>query len=230
MSASTFDETIKERKTDAIVQVIADAAPVANILVVGCGSGREAGILARFFGAASVGIDIVEEFEFDHVGSAPAVLRIMDARELDFPDASFDLVFSFHALEHIPQPERALAEMARVLRPGGTFLVGTPNKSRLLGYIGSARTLAEKIRWNLNDIGMRLRGRWSNEAGAHAGFTHAELLGMCKKAFGDARDASHDYYRLLYEGRRGAIDMLANTGFSRVVFPCVYIRGTKRAA
>src|SRR5438270_6364375 len=45
--------------------------------------------------------------------------RQMDAEALDLPDASFDVVMSAFALGHIPRPERAVAEMFRVLRPGG---------------------------------------------------------------------------------------------------------------
>jgi ubiquinone/menaquinone biosynthesis C-methylase UbiE len=53
-------------------------------------------------------------------------LRVMDAERLDFPDASFDKIYSFHAIEHIPRLDRAFAEMARVLRPGGRILLVYP--------------------------------------------------------------------------------------------------------
>jgi SAM-dependent methyltransferase len=45
--------------------------------------------------------------------------RVGDVDALPFPDGSFDLVTSRRALHHFPDPARALAEMARVLRPGG---------------------------------------------------------------------------------------------------------------
>ena len=69
--------------------------------MVGCGTGEEAGILARSYGAETTGIDLVTQFTLDHAQAAPAKLIEMDAREMRFEDASFDFVYYFHALEHI---------------------------------------------------------------------------------------------------------------------------------
>jgi demethylmenaquinone methyltransferase/2-methoxy-6-polyprenyl-1,4-benzoquinol methylase len=52
-----------------------------------------------------------------------ADLRRADARQLPFPDASFDLVVSAHMLEHLDEPEAALREMLRVLRTGAPVVV-----------------------------------------------------------------------------------------------------------
>lgn len=57
------------------------------------------------------------------IGSAEAMPQI--------PDAAYDTVFSFEVLEHLPHPQRAMAEMARVLRPGGVLLLTVPHLSRL---------------------------------------------------------------------------------------------------
>jgi SAM-dependent methyltransferase len=46
--------------------------------------------------------------------------------QLTFDDASFDLVFSSHVMEHIPDARRAFAEVFRVLRPGGTYVFSVP--------------------------------------------------------------------------------------------------------
>src|SRR6266545_4497544 len=54
---------------------------------------------------------------------ARVVLREGDAGSLPWPDGAFDLVTSLEALEFFPRPRRALAEMARVLEPGGTLVV-----------------------------------------------------------------------------------------------------------
>jgi len=69
--------------------------------------------------------------------------------------------------------------MRRVLKPGGVYLIGTPNKSRAIGYVGSASPVRERLRWNVADWRARAAGRWSNAADAHAGFTSRELLEMC---------------------------------------------------
>jgi phosphatidylethanolamine/phosphatidyl-N-methylethanolamine N-methyltransferase len=50
-------------------------------------------------------------------------LRQMDARHLDFPDASFDTVVAMHLISVVPDPEQVMAEMARVCRPGGQILL-----------------------------------------------------------------------------------------------------------
>jgi SAM-dependent methyltransferase len=211
-----------EQKTAALVRIIAGA--YSKILVVGCGTGAEAGILCRAFHAETIGIDLGGQFAFDHAGAAPATLMQMDATQLAFEDASFDLVFSFHALEHIHPHKAALKEMARVLRSGGTYLIGTPNKSRILGYIGSAASLRNKIAWNVADLKRRLQGTWSNDSGAHAGFTESELLSLCSEAFGNgARCISDEYYSELYR-----TTLLRQLPFARrAIYPCTYVTGTK---
>jgi SAM-dependent methyltransferase len=62
------------------------------------------------------------------------VVRRMDARGLDFPDASFDVAYSLSSIEHFGSPEeigRSAAEMARVLKPGGLAVVVTECLVRL---------------------------------------------------------------------------------------------------
>ena len=55
----------------------------------------------------------------DHVAS----LREMDARALDFPDGTFDTVVAMYLVSVVPEPERVVAEMARVCRPGGEVVI-----------------------------------------------------------------------------------------------------------
>jgi ubiquinone/menaquinone biosynthesis C-methylase UbiE len=221
-------EQVSERKTQALASVVRAHCPAPrSILVVGCGDGLEAGILARSFGATTVGIDLGQQFEFARAAAAPAELVEMDARHLRFEDASFDLVYSFHALEHIEDPGRALVEMARVLRHGGTFCIGTPNKRRLIGYLGSPAPLANKISWNLSDLRMRLAGRWDNSLGAHAGFSALELQAMCRAAFGNAVDISDRYYRHLYAQHPMALSLVLGTPLKWLILPCCYMTGFK---
>lgn len=51
---------------------------------------------------------------------------ICSATDLTFPDSSFDTVVSTEVLEHIPEPQRAMNEMCRVLKPGGFLILSTP--------------------------------------------------------------------------------------------------------
>ncbi|MDR2233236.1 MAG: class I SAM-dependent methyltransferase [Tannerella sp.] len=221
---------ISTAKTETLASLIAEQALYQphNILVVGCGSGFEAGILARKFDADTIGIDLEEQFTFDHASSAPAKLMKMNAQRLEFDDDRFDLVYSFHALEHIEEPEIALNQMARVLKPGGFFCIGTPNKSRLIGYIGAETPLVNKIRWNWNDWCKRVTGQWDNALGAHAGFTVKELQKMCKAAFGDAHDISTDYYKALYSSMIAR--RLFLSPFRHFIMPGIYIAGVGAAS
>jgi SAM-dependent methyltransferase len=49
-------------------------------------------------------------------------------RELPFPDGSFAAVISVQSIEHVPDPERVIAEVRRVLSPGGRAIIVTPNR------------------------------------------------------------------------------------------------------
>jgi ubiquinone/menaquinone biosynthesis C-methylase UbiE len=57
------------------------------------------------------------------VESLPLDYQVMDAENLELKDASFDVVISFSAVMHFPNPEKALAEMYRVTKPGGRLVV-----------------------------------------------------------------------------------------------------------
>ena len=220
-----MDYQAAARKVDVVGGILKRRAASGRALVVGCGDGREAGQLARLLRVDVVGIDIGTAFEFAREEAAPATLLVMDGQALGFPDRSFDVIYSFHALEHIAEPQKALDEMRRVLRPGGIFLIGTPNSARLVGYIGSASPVRDRIRWNIADWRTRMAGRWSNAEGAHAGFTSEELLDMCAGTFGDATDVSDEYYVNLYRGKGRVIHLLIRTGLKRWAYPAVYVTG-----
>ena len=53
---------------------------------------------------------------------------VADVRDLPFRDASFDAIYSMGTIEHFDETERAVDEMARVLKPGGRAIVGVPNR------------------------------------------------------------------------------------------------------
>jgi SAM-dependent methyltransferase len=217
-----------DRKTEHVCAMISGhcSRKIDRLLVVGCGSGVEAAILAKGLNTRVTGVDI--QADFDARARELVELYQADARKLPFPDGSFDVVYSYHALEHIPEPVRAIREVARVLRFGGSYFIGTPNRSRVIGYLGSKTdTTKEKILYNLWDWKNRIKGRFRNEFGAHAGFTATELRELIEDSLPNPIDVSHDYYGVLYGRHRQLLSILRGSGLYKVLYPSVYFIGTK---
>jgi len=97
----------------------------ARVLDAGCGTGEVISRVARLFPKASfVGIDLEEpHLERARANNAALGNRVRfqhgDALHLPFPDAHFQLALSRHVLQALPDARLALAEMVRVLEPGG---------------------------------------------------------------------------------------------------------------
>jgi SAM-dependent methyltransferase len=114
--------------------------PGAEVLEIGSGTG----VLLRALldrGHRIRGVELRQEFIDEAQGWSPAKLPIerVEGTALPFADASFDVVMSFDVFEHIPDSDAHLREVARVLRPGGSYLVQTPNKWTNMVF--------ETIRW-----------------------------------------------------------------------------------
>lgn len=217
-----------DSKTEKVAQIIRKIylPEIEKLLVVGCGKGIEAAILAEQLNAGVTGIDV--ENNFDDAASKIAHLQIGDAMSLDFGDESFDFVFSYHALEHIEKPQKALREIHRVLKKRGGYWIGTPNKARIIGYVGGKNTsLNEKVKWNLSDWRARAAGKFENELGAHAGFTPGELQGLLSDVFSETTDQTRTYFREVYAHRLKLIKLIENSGFSQYIYPSVYFSGAK---
>lgn len=98
----------------------------ARVLDLGCGRGGVMERLHRRAGSVA-GLDLDLDSLRENRASAALALGCARAETLPCADGVFDLVCCSWVLEHLPDPARALNEMARVLRPGGHLIFLTPN-------------------------------------------------------------------------------------------------------
>lgn len=129
-----------------------------KILDQGCGEGVWLAAFARYtpkdriFGF-DIDKDLVEKLQkqLEKPNSKNQIpkenIKVSAAENLDFPDNFFDIVFSNEVLEHVVDDKKAVEEVLRVLRPGGKFIIFTPNRG-----------------WPFETHGMFLKGKyyWGN--------------------------------------------------------------------
>lgn len=130
-----YEQKVRSRMVISML----DVKPDEVILDAGCGNGRDLIPLCKK-GCKCVGIDfsgkMIEEAqrELSKNGITTAELEIGDVTNIRFPDGKFDKVFASEVLEHVPDYDRAISEMARVLKPTGCLVITTPNRRSLYGF------------------------------------------------------------------------------------------------
>lgn len=227
-NAQYRDYVSRDPKTVVLADILREhrGAPPSELLVVGCGDGQEAAALAQRLEARVTGIDI--DSRFDPEAASFANLQRGDATRMAFDDETFDFVYSFHALEHIPDYRGALHEIHRVLKPSGGYMIGTPNRNRLIGYLGSRdATLRDKVRWNMADLSAKMAGRFRNEHGAHAGYSSKELEEELRQIFTTAIEITPEYYARVYSRQKALVSALFQTNASQWLVPAIYFYGER---
>jgi SAM-dependent methyltransferase len=166
-----------------------DVRPGMNVLDLGCGEGRHA--FEAFRRGASV---VAVDWGSDEVtttrqwlqairaaGEAPVGARAEvvrgDLTALPFPDASVDRVIASEVLEHVPDDAAAIAEIARVVKPGGRVAITVP------------RYGPERICWALSD-------EYHANEGGHVRIYRADVLRTRLAAAGLSPGASHHAHAL----------------------------------
>ncbi|WP_103171113.1 class I SAM-dependent methyltransferase [Paracoccus sp. SY] len=137
-----------------------------SVLEIGVGTG----LALRHYGpkVKVTGVDYSAEMlekarakvDAENLANVAALYR-MDARELAFPDNSFDHVAAMHVISVVPDPEKVMSEIARVVRPGGSVVI-VNHFARTRGAIA----LAERIAAPLADL-----------LGWHSDFDRSRVLG-----------------------------------------------------
>ena len=111
----------------------------------------------------------VAEFKLENVEG----LAVMDAEKLEFSDNSFDVVMAQYVVTAVPNPEAALDEFARVLRPGGELIILT----RISADAGMRRFVERRLQPVVRPLGFRTAEfAWSRYAKWLAGAQGVELV------------------------------------------------------
>ena len=140
---STFGAVTRSGRRQAVEYI---NGRTGSVLEVGVGTGLSLGQYAAHLKITGVDVSTamlakarrkVAERGLTNV----AALREMDARSLDFPDASFDTVVAMYLVSVVPEPERVIREMARVCKPGGEVLI-VNHFARDSGALGVAERVA----------------------------------------------------------------------------------------
>lgn len=155
---------------ELLARYAAPLKPPLTILDAGCGTGANLELLQTY--GHAIGIDLSEEaIGFCRTRKVPASRTLLASiTELPFPNAFFDLAVSFDVICNIPDDASAFREIARVLKPGGRFIVQLPAYSWL---------------WSTHDVAVGHQRRYSRpglrESLVQAGFqverlTHTNTL------------------------------------------------------
>ena len=131
--ADDFDAKMNRYDLERRLEIIFDELLTEDLtgqklLDAGCGTGWfSARACSR--GAVVTSLDVGERLLAQVAKKCDSERVVGDVLALPFPDGHFDVVVSTEVIEHTVDPSRAIAELTRVLRPGGTLVVTVPNRT-----------------------------------------------------------------------------------------------------
>jgi SAM-dependent methyltransferase len=182
-----FDERGRLQKARKTVAVILDALREADldpadarVLDIGCSTGILTRHYAGYFGSV-VGVDIDEgavQWARENRPAPNLEYRVGDSMELPFGDAEFDVVTCTHIYEHVPDAQRLIDEIFRVLKPGGLCYFAAENRIRFWDghYDLPFLTLLPR---SLGDLYVRMAGRGERRYETHLTYRGLNEL-MCR--------------------------------------------------
>ena len=128
--AATYDEDMKGQHARSLYPVVLEELshiPFQSALDLGCGTGEMLKlILQEDTHKELCGIDLSEKMLAVAKSKLPEQVKLIlgDSESLPFSDNAFDVVYCNDSFHHYPAPQNVLREVYRVLKPGGTFLMG----------------------------------------------------------------------------------------------------------
>ena len=133
---------------------LASPAVGEAVLGVACGAGAVTAAVAQAVGPTGrvLGVDLSQAMvdaagrHLENQGLLHAVTERMDAEQLTLPDAGFDLVVCALGLMYLPDPDAALREIARVLRPGGRVALAVWGERKRCGWASIFGIVDDEVR------------------------------------------------------------------------------------
>lgn len=132
-----YDEELREVKALKIIAVLdehCDDISSLSILDISCSTGMISRLFAKHF-ANVTGIDIdskAVEYARTHNDAENLEFHVMDALNTSFPSNSFDVIVCNQMYEHVPDAKQMLAEIRKLLVPGGVCYFGATNRLKII--------------------------------------------------------------------------------------------------
>jgi ubiquinone/menaquinone biosynthesis C-methylase UbiE len=128
--AGNYDETFDGRFTKSYKAIITDLAMPKNgdsVLDVGCGNGSLIAAISKKADISAFGVDISPKMIAECQKNYPDInFKISSGELIPFEDSTFNCVVMCCVLHHLHTPETFFTEAKRILKPGGTLIVGDP--------------------------------------------------------------------------------------------------------
>ena len=111
-----------------------------SVLEIGCGNGNGTKLIRKYFNPRHItAIDLDEkmiQIAQETVPDESTIFQVMDASKLDFPNESFDAIFDFSSIHHIPNWKNCIEELKRVLKVGGKLILEEFSIDTFSGFPG----------------------------------------------------------------------------------------------
>ena len=120
------NDTINRRYTELFQQILKRVPEGAKILDTGCGIGNLSRLLRDERGAQVTALDF-SSWACAKLAEDGFTTIVSKLPKIPLPDNTFDIVIATEVMEHLDHPERTLAQMVRVAKPGGVVMCSAPN-------------------------------------------------------------------------------------------------------